>query len=160
MTTAETPQTPEDAQGSTETPDSKETGGGLRKELERTKAENKELRESVRTNAFGSAGIDTTTGLGKAIAQVYDGENTAEAIQKFATEEYGWQPTAPDESHPAAQAIQEGNARMEQVGQHSGSVAPVSQANSLAEAEAKGDYATAMSIKAAQLQGMFDRQTP
>ena len=158
MTTAETSQTPEDDQGSTETADSKETGGGLRKELERSKAENKTLRESVRINAFSNAGIDTSTGLGKAIAQVYDGENTAEAIQKFANEEYGWVATQQVADHPAAQAIHEGNARQEQMQQQSGSIVPPTNQDALAKAEAEGDWDTTMAIKSRQVQEMFDRQ--
>ena len=155
MTTQESPQTAENATEATETTPVKETGGGLRKELESTKAENKQLKADARARAFGDAGLDTTNGLGKAISQVYEGEATPEAVSAFAQEEYGWVRQEAVETHPAAQAIHEGNARMEQVSQHAGTVAPLNDEQALAKAEAEGDVQTTMAMKAAQVQSWF-----
>lgn len=152
MTTAEQAQTPEDA---TEATEPKDTGGGLRKQLEASLAENKELKTDARARAFNDAGLDTTNGLGKAISQVYEGKATAEAVATFAQEEYGWVQQAPVDTHPAAQAIHEGNARLDTVQQASGSIAPPTEADALAKAEAEGDTQTSMAIKAAQVQSWF-----
>ena len=160
MTTPEQAESHEDALDSTEPEAVKESGGGLRKELERSNAENKELKADARARAFGDAGLDTTQGLGKAISQVYEGKATAEAVAAFANEEYGWVPDTAIDTHPAAEAIQQGNARQEAMQQNSGTTAPPTQQDALAKAEAEGDTRTAMAIKANQVQAMFDRQTP
>ena len=58
--------------------------------------ENKALKEKLevfeaqaKVSVFKDAGLDTTQGIGKAISQVYSGDLNVEAIQTFATEEYG-----------------------------------------------------------------------
>ena len=158
MTTPEQAQATEDAPESTEPEAAKETGGGLRKELERTKAELKESNIRERARAFTDAGLDTSQGIGKAISQVYEGEPTPEAVATFANEEYGWVPTAQVETNPLAPAIQGGNARIEQVQQQSGSITPPTQADALAEAEAAGDYQRTMALKGAEVAAMFENQ--
>ena len=155
MTTQESAQTPEDAAGTTEAADAgKDTGGGLRKQLENSLAEVKELKADKRKRAFDDAGLDTTKGLGKAIHQVYEGEATKEAVVEFAKSEYDWTPPVSDE-HPQAQQIQTEQARADQLTDTAGSVAPPSTADQLAKAEAEGDYRTAMAIKSQQVESMF-----
>ena len=58
--------------------------------------ENKALKEKLevfeaqaKVSVFKDAGLDTTQGIGKAISQVDSGDLNVEAIQTFATEEYG-----------------------------------------------------------------------
>ena len=155
MTAQESTETTEDAVESTEPAEAgKDTGGGLRKQLETALAENKGYKSRERLRAFDDAGLDTSTGLGKAIAQVYEGEASKEAVAEFAKAEYGWEaPTA--DAHPQAQQIATQQARVDQVGETAGSIAPPTEADALAKAEAEGDYVTTMAIKGQQIADMM-----
>lgn len=152
--------TTEPDQSNTETPEGDETpGGGLRKQLEKALAKNKVNEAKIRTSAFKEAGIDTQTGLGKAIAQVYDGELDADAILEFAHTEYGHVPTpAGQQPHPQAAQIALGQSQLDQVGNVAGSIQQSTRAERLAEAQAKGDFGQIGAIQAAQMQDMMDRQ--
>jgi hypothetical protein len=94
-------------------------------------------------------------GLGKAIAKEYDGAMTLEALSAYASEEYGYVvPEAP--SNPQAQMITTEQARLDTAAQGAGSVpvAPTDE-QAIVEAEAAGDYATAMSLKGDQMAEWF-----
>ena len=67
----------------------------VRAYADRTKAENKTLREGALRTALSDIGLNYEEGLGVAIAETYDGEITAEALGAFAAEKY---------KHQAAQA--------------------------------------------------------
>lgn len=74
------------------------SGGGLRAQLEDALAQLEEAKGQVeagkgaqRELAFYKAGIDTSEGVGKLLAQTYDGELDPEAISTYA-EEYGVTP--------------------------------------------------------------------
>ncbi len=142
------------AEETTETT-TEETGGGLRRQLEATLAENKQLKADKLAGSFKEIGLDPTTGLGKAIAQVYDGETSTEALAEFAETEYGHTAEVVPETHPQAAAINQGQAALDQVGQGAGSVPVPTQADTLAKAEAEGDYQKTMAIKSAQVADMF-----
>ena len=140
--------------------DDDSSGGGLRKQLEKTIAENKTLKTRERTRAFTDAGFDTSTGLGKAISQVYDGESSKEAILEFASTEYGHTPTPSDapQPHPQAAQIALGQHQLDQVGNVAGSITQTTRAQRLAEARASGNFEQQGAIMAAQMQEMMDRQ--
>ena len=139
-----------------------ETGKGLRAKLEQTLAEKKtvvdenaELKGRLLAGAYAEIGLDPKELLGKAIAQNYDGEPTVEALKQFAFDQYGY--TKPvGEANPQAAQIAQGQAQIDAAAQGAGSapIAPT-QAEALAEAEAKGDYATTMQIKGQQVADMF-----
>ena len=138
----------------TETP-AEETGKGLRAQLEKTLAENKRLKADKLTDSLTAIGLNETNGLGKAVAKEYDGEYSQEAIAKFAFDEYGHTKPA-GESHPQAGQIAQETAQLDTASQGAGSV-PVAPTNAeqLAEAEAKGDYQATMALKGQQVADMF-----
>lgn len=53
------------------------------------RAEVQTLRERKRSLAFRRAGIDPTTGVGKAVAKTYDGDPDPDAIRQYAASEFG-----------------------------------------------------------------------
>lgn len=68
--------------------------GRLEDKLEHERARNAELKEQVRMHGFRKAGINTSTGVGKAAAKLYDGAPDPAAIREFFDAEFGT-----DESH-------------------------------------------------------------
>ena len=48
-----------------------------------------EFEAKERTGIFTQAGLDTSKGVGKAVEMMYEGDLTVEAIQAYASEEYG-----------------------------------------------------------------------
>lgn len=82
----------------------------LREALKRQQAENAKLRTQLLDRAYSEAGLDPSTGLGKAIAKEFDGEPTAEALLTFAKEEYDYEPPTSD---PAPQATQRREAQQQ-----------------------------------------------
>ena len=148
----ETTETPE------ETAEQPDTGKGLRAQLEKANAELKGYRTAERADAFRDNGLDPEKGQGKAFARGYDGENTAEAVAKYLQDEYEYVFEAPEGEHPQAEAIAQGHAALDQIGQTAGSV-PVSptEGDVLAKAESDGDYKTTMAIKSQQMAEMMRR---
>jgi len=142
--------------------ESKETGKGLRAQLEKqiaaTKAE-QEVSAGYRTQlldqSYKDLGLDPTKLVGKAIAEKYDGAATTEALAEFAKEEYGYEPEQVEELSQQAQNIALGQAALDQVGQSAGSIVPPTEVDTLAKAEAEGDYATTMAIKGQQMADML-----
>jgi len=61
----------------------------IREENKSLKDELEGFKAQAKVSVFKDAGLDTTTGIGKAISQVYSGDISVEAIQSFAAEEYG-----------------------------------------------------------------------
>lgn len=61
----------------------------IREENKSLKDELESFKAQAKVSVFKDAGLDTTTGIGKAISQVYSGDINVEAIQSFAAEEYG-----------------------------------------------------------------------
>ena len=137
----------------TETP-SDDDPKGLRAQLNAANAELKTLKARERATAFTEAGFDVTKGLGKAIEKEYTGELTKDGVLAYAESEYGHVNEAVAE-HPEAGQIADAQGRLDAAGQTAGSIAPPSQVDALATAEADGDYATTMQIKANQLTGLL-----
>ena len=61
-------------------------GSQLRQQLETTVEENKTLKQQLRTYAFRDAGLDPQKGVGKLVAQAYDGPADPEAIRQYLTD--------------------------------------------------------------------------
>ncbi len=143
--------------------ESKETGKGLRAQLEKqiaaTKAEREvsaDYRTKLLNRSYEELNLDPTKLIGKAIAEKFDGEPTTEALAAFAKEEYGYEPPAQaEEQHPQAQQIAQGQAALDQVGQTAGSIVPPTEVDSLAKAESEGDYSTTLAIKGQQMAEML-----
>jgi len=111
-----------------ETPVVPEAPKELRDALAREKDTSHGYRVQLMSSAYETLGLSPETGLGKAIAKEYTGEPDAEAVAKFAKEEYGYE--APETPEKEA----------------------------LTKAEAEGDYATAGAIKAKRVEEMFRRR--
>ena len=150
-TTEETVETPDpEAKAKTE-------AKGLRGQLENALDDNKKLRSTILTEAYVKLDLDTETGLGKAIAKEYEGEASFDALAAYAKDEYGHEYAAPEvQEDPVVQDIAQGHQALDQIGRTAGSipVAPTD-GDTLAEAEAKGDYATTMQIKSQQMADMM-----
>lgn len=118
----------------------------LREAWKREKARRQELELKVRTSAFKEAGFDTEVGVGKALDTLYDGDPTPEAIRAYAEEEYGWKPDG--SPNAASTKLTEGQARIDAVTESSVPVGEKTLQQQIAEAEAAGDWSTALSLKA------------
>lgn len=122
----------------------------LREALKRAQADNAKLTTQLMGRAYSEAGLDTSTGLGKAISKEYKGEPTVEALLAFAKEEYSYEPVAvPD--NPQAATITAEQRKLDSVTSVSTSVVPLNEQDALRQAEQSGDFKTAGAIKAARL---------
>jgi len=126
----------------------------LREALKRANAQIADQEVQLRGIAFSEAGLDTSSGLGKAISQVYDGEATTESILTFAKDEYGWEP-APSPENSQQPVIQQNQQRLDTIQTQSVPVVPVTEDEALRTAEHDGDFDTAGAIKAQQIARMF-----
>jgi len=127
----------------------------LRKAYNKTVAENAQLKAQLMERAYTEAGLDTTSGLGKAIAKEYKGDPTTEGLLEYAKDEYDWEPkAAPD--NPDAPVIATEQAKLDQAQTVSGSQVPLNESDALRQASADGDLQTAGAIKAAQLRRKFE----
>ncbi len=132
----------------------KDSGGGLRKQLEKALEENRGLKADKRDEILAGIGLDPETGLGKALAEKFDaGDATIENLAEIATNQYGH--VVLEGEHPMAQQIAQGQKQIDEVGKTAGSIAAPSQSDALAKAEAEGDYATTMAIKGQQMADML-----
>lgn len=154
--TAETTEAPE-AQA-------KDEPKGLRATIEKQAAQIKERdaeiaeqRTVIMSDHYATIGLNPEAELGKAIAKEYNGVATLEALAAYAKDEYGYEVPVTDGAPPQLQNITQGHDALDQVGQTAGSVpiAPT-EGDTLAEAEAKGDYATTMAIKGQQMADMLN----
>jgi hypothetical protein len=129
--------------------DDQSDGKGLRKQLETQHAEHTsykehaeaelaQFREQQLDNAFVFNGLSRIEGMGKAIAQVYEGAPTSEALAQHLEGEYGYVYDGPD--HPQAKLIADGQARLDGLGADATSMNPPSSDDVLANAEAAGNY--------------------
>ena len=92
----------------------------LREALDRRDEQNKKLETELALykdkeidSVFGTIGLSTDKGFGKALKQVYDGPVNTEAITQFAKEEYGFEPagTVEDVTQPSPESAQQDDAR-------------------------------------------------
>lgn len=61
-------------------------GSQLRQELESKVEENRTLKQQLRSYAFRDVGLDPNKGVGKLVAQAYDGPADPEAIRRYLTD--------------------------------------------------------------------------
>ncbi len=95
-----------------------------REAIKRKDAQIAVYRADAIATHLGSIGLEVGKGLGKAIAQNYDGDTTAEAIAAFAKSEYEHE-YVPQQA-PQAQEMQAAQQRADTFGQASAPMQPVS----------------------------------
>ena len=115
----------------------------MREQIEALQEQNNALSAVAKQAAFKEAGLDPTTGIGKAVYRTYEGEINPEQIKTFAAEEYDWEPKAPGVSD----AQQRMNA-ISQVGSAEEARNRIEQADAAA---AEGDWVKSAALKDAEL---------
>lgn len=126
----------------------------LREALKHEKAKSAKLTAQLMERAYREAGLDTSQGLGKAIAKEYKGEPTGEALLAYANEEYGYEPPDTSDS-PIAGQVTAGNKRLDDVQSGSVSTTPLTDDDALVKASRDKDLKTLGNIKAAKLRAMM-----
>lgn len=133
-------------------------GARLRAELQELVTGNKSMSERVTAKrlefAFKDAGFDTSTGVGKAVADLYEGEPDPDAIREFASAQFGVTPS-PSEADLRAQAAQqraEGEARMAMINQAAMPIRAPSIDDDIQKAMQSGDLSTAGRLNAQKLE--------
>ena len=145
-------ETPQDGSSTDGKP---EEAKGLRKQLNDAHATIAKQRTDLLTPAYQALGLDPSTGLGKAVAEKYEGAASFEALAEFANKEYGHVAPEASPDHPQAQAVNLAQAQLDQVGQVATPVAPLSPADALQKAEAEGDYQATLAMKGQRLADML-----
>ena len=113
-----------DTEETQEVPEETNVVRDQRKALKRKDEEIAEMRADAISTHLGSIGLEVGRGLGKAIAQNYDGKTTAEDIAAFAKSEYDHE-YVPEQA-PQAQEMQAAQQRADTFGQASAPMQPVS----------------------------------
>lgn len=147
-----------------------------RANIERVSAENKELKGKLREGMFKQVGLhDTSKGLGKTMADAYDGDLDPEAFKAWAAERFEWQPPQAGngeqqqqtpEQVAAQTVVSESQGRVEQATQTatstetppSGSIQELKA--QIAEAEAAGNYVDTIRLKREWTQRIAQQQQP
>ena len=120
----------------------------LREALKRANEERDKYKAQAMTTAFKQVGLDPDKGMGKLIAEHYDGEPDAEALAAYASQ-YGHEvPNVENENQPAIDA---GNARLDQVNQSADPSEPMTPAEIARRAQAEGNMVLAQNAKVAQI---------
>lgn len=135
----------------------KEEAKGLRAQVEALSKENRELKAEKRDDILTGIGLDPNVQLGKALVEKFEkGEVSLDNLATVATDEYGWVPPDPaPQSHPQAEQIAQGHEALDNLGSAAGSIAPPSEQDVLARAEAEGNYDAAIALKSQQLGEML-----
>ncbi len=133
----------------------KETGKGLRAQLEKTLAENRKLKAREMARSFAEIGLEPDKGLGKAIAKEYDGEISTDAILEYAKTEYAYTPPTENPDAPIAGTITTEQERLDAATRSAGSVKSPTVEEMLAKAESEGNVNESLRIKAAQLEALM-----
>jgi hypothetical protein len=123
----------------------------LREALDRKTTEAAAQADLIKDMAFKLAGVDITKGIGKTARSHYDGELSEEAIRDYMRDSFEW--TGPQQTPPGqvlGQQIAEAQNRIQDTGQGPGTQSGNNEASlqvQIDEAEAKGDWKTAMAKK-------------
>ena len=128
----------------------------LREAKERAEARAKKYHGQLMESAFTSLGLDPNKGIGKAVAEKYEGEPIAADISAFAVEEYSWEPPTPDpdptpDPTPAQQIQQPAQQRVDDALKQSTPADTPTLDSQIAAAEEKGDWQKSMALKAQQV---------
>lgn len=120
-----------------------------RKEIARRDEEISDLKGRLRRAAFAEAGIPTDSGLGKAIADLYNGDPDPAEVLAFA-QGYGWEgkPAAPS----AARKVEAAQAEADAITAQATSIEPSTIDDEIAKAEGEGRYQDAFNLKMRKMQ--------
>ena len=97
--------------------------------IKKLEAELASYKDKEIDNVFGTLGLSTDKGFGKALKQVYDGPVDTESISQFAKDEYGWEPTGQvqevTQPEPAPQVQDDARSRVAALDANSASDVPM-----------------------------------
>ena len=97
--------------------------------IKKLEAELASYKDKEIDNVFGSLGLSTDKGFGKALKQVYDGPVDLESISKFAKDEYGFEATGQvqevTQPEPAPQVQDDARSRVAALDANSNSDVPM-----------------------------------
>ena len=142
---------------SEETPDEKpETEAkGLRAQNDSLRKENRELKAGKRDDIISGLGLSTEAGIGMVLVEQFDkGDLALDGITEAATK-YGH--VVPDKApeNPVAVAINQSQQALDGLQGAAGSLAPPTEIDQLAKAEADKDFNTTIAMKGAQINKML-----
>ena len=132
----------------------------MRERIKELEAVEKEYKSVQVANAIQDAGFNPNSGQGKALKDLYKGELQADAIKKFAEENYGWGSETPTEVDPqAAQKarVVSSQESLDTVIEASVPVEPVGIDDQIAQAQQDGDWQTASNLKADKLRAITQK---
>lgn len=122
----------------------------LRDRLARSEAEVSRLQSEAMAQEYARLGLDPGRGIGRAAAQTYEGD--ASGLAEYVATEYEHFGAA----NPLAREITDQYSRLDAMSVGAGSVPAESPWDQrLAEAEARGDTATTMAMKGAEVQRLL-----
>ena len=87
----------------------------MREKLELYEGKIAEFEAKERQQVFQSAGLDTSTGVGKAVEMMYEGDMTVEGIQTYASEEFGVEFGQQDRLQEAVQSTEQSQERLNNI---------------------------------------------
>ena len=74
-----------------------------------------EFEAKEKVQIFKDAGLDTSTGVGKAVEKLYEGEMNVESIQKYASEEFGVEFGQQDGIQSEVTEVEESQTRLDNI---------------------------------------------
>ena len=87
----------------------------MREKLESYEGKIAEFEAKERKQVFQSAGLDTSTGVGKAVEMMYEGDMTVGGIQAYASEEFGVEFGQQDRLQEAVQSTEQSQERLNNI---------------------------------------------
>tara|TARA_Y100000361_G_scaffold131567_1_gene128319 strand:- start:18 stop:479 length:462 start_codon:yes stop_codon:yes gene_type:complete len=87
----------------------------MREKLEVYEGKIAEFEAKERKQVFQSAGLDTSTGVGKAVEMMYEGDMTVDGIQAYASEEFGVEFGQQDRLQEAVQSTEQSQERLNNI---------------------------------------------
>ena len=107
-----------------------------------------EFEAKEKVQIFKDAGLDTSTGVGKAVEKLYEGEMNVESIQKYASEEFGVEFGQQDGIQSEVTEVEQSQTRLDNI-QKSSVVDVYSDdiVSQIKEVEAKGTTKQSISAK-------------
>lgn len=123
----------------------------LEDEKQALEEQNQALQAGAMADAYAGLGLDPTHGIGKAAAVTYEGEPSG--LAAYVAEEFDY--LGPE--NPIAAEVLREQARLDSASIGAGSVAIPTSGDKLAEAEAQGDWETALNMESQEIAGWFQR---
>jgi hypothetical protein len=157
MTTQETPAPVEAPVEDVATAPVPEEPKGLRAQNDALRAENRQLKAEKKDDVLKGLGLRADTGLGLVLTEQFErGDIALDQIATTAVDKYGHTvPEVQPPAHPAQAQIQQGYQALDGVAPAAGSIAPPTQSELLAKAEAEGNTDASIAMKSAQIGQML-----